>query len=320
MTSTPHPTPFASMSSQSRRFDPPSPREAFALARKLDAARPPQTTPGHRLYWMTSGSFGSCDLAAASSAAVVVGSHPLCDVRLLDEVSVSLRHLLVRSSLVDDGCPLLSVLDLHTAHGFYLSNGATERSIDATGAIVIRVGGYAIVALPSDRVAPEELPAPICQAALESPYRAATFSPELLARPLDRSSRITLFPRVVDAVESERSIQKHERDIYEITMSGVMGTRTVRVPSRDLRRGILVGRSLDCDPSLRAVVDMGISRGHLLLLKDRHGAIAYDLSSTQGTWFFGRRSRAVELTDSGTVLVIGAGQRITLSWRSVTNL
>jgi hypothetical protein len=313
MTSSPIPTHY---SRGPARLEPPSPRDAYALARGLERARPQQTVPGHRLYWITSTGFGSCDLAAGPRSAVVIGNHPLCDVRLADEVGVELRHLLIRSSLVDDGCPILSVLDLHTAHGFYLSNGSAERSIDATGAVVIRIGAYAIVALPSGGPIPEELPPSIVQSSPDSPYRIAGMSPEFLAQPINGASRITLLPRIVDAVES--SVNFDERDTYEIVMTSPAGTRGVRVPARDLRRGILVGRSLNCDPAMRMIVDMGISRGHLLFLKDRNGATAYDLASTQGTHFYGRSARAVDLSDSGTTLMIGAAQKISIAWRKIS--
>jgi hypothetical protein len=315
MTSSPIPT-NDNRGTRTPRLEPPSPRDAYALARNLEQARPPQTVPGHRIYWMTSSGFGCRDLQAGTRSALVVGNHPLCDVRLTDEVGVELRHLLLRSSLVDDGCPILSVLDLHTAHGFYLSNGSAERSIDATGAVVLRVGAYAIVALPSGSPIPEDLPPSIVQSSPESPYRIAGLSPELTAQPFPGSSRITLLPRIVDAAESSTTFG--ERDTYEIAMTSPAGFRNVRVPASDLRRGVLVGRSLNCDPSLRMIVDMGISRGHLLIMKDRNGAVAYDLASTQGTYFYGRSTRAIDLSDEGTTLMIGSAQKIAITWRKIS--
>jgi hypothetical protein len=303
--------------SSRRSFEPPTPSEAFELVRGLERARPPQATAGHRLYWMTGDSFGSCEVPA-SGAAVVVGSHPLCDVHLLDEVGVALRHLLIRSSLVDDGCPILSVLDLHSPHGFYLSNGSAERSIDATGAVVIRLGGYAIVAVPSGATLQEEMPAPIVQSAPESPYRIAGFSPEFLARPINSASRITLLPQIVQVSETTDSVRNGERDVYEIKMTSAAGIRAVQVGASDLRRGVLIGRSLNCDPLLRTFVDMGISRGHLLFLKDRHGETAYDLASTQGTFMFGQKKRGIALSDHGTSMALGAAQRITIAWRKIS--
>jgi hypothetical protein len=300
-----------------RRLEAPTPREAYALARGLERARPQQTIPGHRLYWMTSHRFGSCELSAESSAAVVVGSHPLCDVRLLDETGVALRHLLIRSSLVDDGCPILSVLDLHSPHGFYLSSGSAERSIDATGAVVIRVGAYAIVALPSGSPISEDLPPSVVSSAAESPYRIAGLSPEFFAQPVSGASRITLLPQIALVSETTASVRAGEREIYEIVMSSAAGVRAIRLAGSDLRRGVLIGRSLNCAPALREIVDMGISRGHLLLLKDRKGETAYDLASTQGTYFFGRSSRSIDLSDRGTTLMIGAAQRITITWRKI---
>ncbi|HEX7666961.1 MAG TPA: FHA domain-containing protein [Polyangiaceae bacterium] len=313
MTSTPIPVgpPRVVLSSTPQ---PPSPREAYTLARALDAARPPQTAPGHRFYWLTANSFGSCDLPAGRGAAPVVGSHPLCDVRLATDNSVELRHLLVRSSLLDDGAPLLSIQDLHTMHGFYLSNGAVQRSIDATGAVVVRVGSHALVALPSGTRLKDELPTPTMEAADESPYRAASFSPELMKKPLGPHSHITLLPKVVDFAQTKPSPVFGEAT-YELTMTASVGQRSLRVSESDMKKGVLVGRSLNCDPLLRAIVDMGTSRGHLLFTKDKDGVFAHDLASTQGTWFFGQRSRVIELADSGTVMRIGAVTPITIAWR-----
>jgi hypothetical protein len=55
-----------------------------------------------------------------------------------------------------------------------------------------------------------------------------------------------------------------------------------------------------------------------LFLKDRHGDMAYDLASTQGTYFFGRSSRSIKLSDAGTTMMIGAAQRITIAWRKIS--
>jgi hypothetical protein len=63
---------------------------------------------------------------------------------------------------------------------------------------------------------------------------------------------------------------------------------------------------------------MGISRGNLLFLRDRNGATAYDLASTQGTYFYGRSARAVDLSDSGTTLMIGSAQKISIAWRKIS--
>ena len=297
------------------RLEAPTAREAYAMAKSLDRQRPIQTQVGHRIYWITQGSFGSCEIAAGRLSSLVAGSHPLCDIRLFQDPSVDLRHLLIRCTALDDGCPLLSVVDLHTAHGFFLSNGACVRTIDATGVIVIRVGAYAIVALPSGAALDDELPAPICSEAAESPYRinANVIPPELYAMKIDKSSRITLLPKVVDFADSRRPGVGEEA--YEIAMTSRAGARVLRVAGDELEKGILVGRSLNCDPQLRAIVDMGTSRGHLLLMKDRAGAVAYDMSSTQGTYFAGRRMRAMELSDSGTAMALGTTNPISLVWR-----
>lgn len=291
---------------------------------QLERARGPQTTNGHRVYWIArNGSFGSCEMKSGRFSAIVAGSHPLCDARI-DDPCVEQRHVLVRSSELDDGCPLLSILDLHTSTGFFLSDGSSQRSIDATGPVVVCIGGYAIVALPSGASHDEEMPAPVTEHRGESPYRIAAprsvladlppAAQALADVPVKSVSRITLLPNIVDFA-STSSPSKNDGEIYELTMTGGRGSRLIRLSGLDLRRGVLVGRSLNCDPVLRAIVDMGISRGHLLLMKDRNGVVGFDLASTQGSFTFGKRMRAIEMSDHGTTVTIGAVTPITLFWR-----
>src|SRR5678815_1329969 len=124
----------------------PSLDTAYATAMAAERAR--ERTPGYRLYWMAAGTFGSFDIPLDPQAFVIVGRHGMCDVVLDGDPTIALRHLLVRATRLDDGCPRLSVVDLHTNIGFELPTGRRERSMAATGPIAFRVGAYAVVALP----------------------------------------------------------------------------------------------------------------------------------------------------------------------------
>ncbi|HEY1958296.1 MAG TPA: FHA domain-containing protein [Polyangiaceae bacterium] len=268
---------------------------AYRLALAADKdCKPPV---GYRLYWLSSQKFGSIDVPVELEAFLVVGRHSQCDVVLDGDPTIALRHLLVRVSLLDDGSPRLSIVDLHTDLGFQLAGGRSEQSISATGPIALRVGSYAIVALPGGEPMPAELPVAACTRALVAhPYREA-------ARPA-----ITLLPRVLEIGESQGDTSGKG---WTVTLEGARGAASVRLAPLDLEIGVLVGRAPKCNDHLRDVLHEGISRVHLLLRK----GVAYDLASTQGTFERERRVRAARL-DDGTELRMGTTSPITLRWRS----
>jgi hypothetical protein len=245
-----------------------------ALAAERERAQP---AAGYRLYWMAEGRFGSCDVPPHGF--VVVGRHALCDAVLDGDPTIGLRHVLVRARRLDDGCPRLSVLDLHTNLGFTLADGRPARSIAATGAIGFYVGPYALVALPGGEPAPRELPTPRVCEGLSHPYRAAQPIPS-----------VTLLPRALVVGESSAPPVA----AVTLSLSSAAGAASVRLSPDDLERGVLVGRAPKCAGALRAVLHEGISRAHLLVRRDA----IYDLASTQGTYVYGRRVRGAWLHDA----------------------
>lgn len=290
------------------------------MATALDRARAPQREPGHRIYWMTGSQFGSRDVPAARSGFVVLGRHTQCDGVLDDDPSIALRHLLVRSACLDDGFPTLSVMDLRSHEGFELSDGTLQRSILATGPVVLRVGAYAIVALPSGEPPAASLPTPVCSRDGGNPYRimARPVGLDPVARP-GLVSRITLLPRVSMVSEPSAAFPgwTGEAREYELVLRSPGGQAGVRLSARDLAHGVLIGRALKCvDAGLRAVLDSGISRVHALLLRDRHGCFVYDTASTQGTYHDARRVRCLPLADEGTRLFLGTSG-VQACWRAV---
>jgi len=250
---------------------------------------------GYRLYWMASGRFGSCDVPIDPMAHVVVGRHAFCDAVLDGDPSIALRHLIVRATRLDDGCPRLSVVDLHTNIGFQLNDGRHERSMAVTGPIAFRVGAYAIVALPGGESLPDALPEPVCVRALAAhPYRDAPVS------------SVTLLPPPLQIGAGETAAGEG----LQLVLQGSRGSATTRLSSTDLELGVLVGRAPKCADALRNVLDNGISRVHLLLRRDvsiasKTRPCAYDLASTQGTYVFGRRIRSTVIGD-GMDIGLGA--------------
>jgi len=293
-------------------------RVAYSVAIRMERERPPLAGPGYRLYWMTAAHFASRDVLAAGPSQVVIGRHDACDAVLGGDALIALRHLLVRSTILDDGCPRLSVLDLQTDTGFLVGDGTLQRSICAVGPIALRVGAYAVVALPGGVTLPLELPVPVCE-------RADGIVPPR-DHPMTRS-RITLLHGA--AMLSERptlalqSQPKPQARDYELTLTAASGKVSLYLSTRELERGLLIGRAHKCvDAGLRAILNIGISRVHLLLLRDpglpQPECRAYDLASTQGTFQDGRPVRQATLEDDGMRLALGTSTGIALAWRRMT--
>lgn len=259
---------------------------AYAVAAAAERSRP-DPAPGYRLYFMAQNRFGSADVPVDPMSFVVVGRHSFCDVVLDADPTIALRHLLVRAARLDDGCLRLSILDLHTNLGFEVHGGEPSRAISATGPIALRVGRYAIVALPGGEKLPAALPAPACARALVAPAHPYRDAPV---------SSVTLLPPAMDLGESNGFDSK-----FRVTLSGARGSASVNLSELDLELGVLVGRAPKCNAALASVLNDGISRVHLLLRR----RVAYDLASTQGTYSFRSRVRAMELQD-GVDLRLGS--------------
>ncbi len=263
---------------------------AYSVAVATERVRN-EPAPGYRLYWMASGRFGSCDVPINPMAYVVVGRHSFCDVVLDGDPCIALRHVIVRATRLDDGCPRLSVIDLHTNTGFELGDGRHERSMAVTGPVAFRIGAYAIVALPGGETLPEALPEPVCMRALVAhPYRDAPVSSiTLLLAPLELGANSTAYGPVPSG------------DGLCLVLNGSRGSATARLSPTDLELGVLVGRAPKCNAAFHGVLDNGISRVHLLLRRN----VAYNLASTQGTYIFGRRIRSTLVTE-GMEIGLGA--------------
>ncbi|HTQ41486.1 MAG TPA: FHA domain-containing protein [Polyangiaceae bacterium] len=295
------------------RRDVPSFTEARARVASADAS-------GHRLHWMSANASGSCDLPASRDAFLVIGRHSRCDVVLGADPCVALRHVIVRSSVLDDGCPIVSVLDLRTRDGFEIADGTVQRSVIATGPLAVRVGAYVLVALPGGASLEGALHPPACERAEVHPYRAAARRVDGEPAPSSRAvSRVTLMSCAAVVSQRPRAGGSHEAARHELTLSAHGRSASVRLSGADLDRGVLVGRDPRCiDSGLRAILDGGISRVHLLLRRDARGAItAFDVASTQGTFQGGKRVRSVELADAGETLTIGSVSPIRVDWRAV---
>lgn len=276
---------------------------------------------GHRLHWMSASTSGSCDLPASPDAFLVVGRHSSCDVVLREDPCVALRHVIVRSSVLDDGCPVVSVLDLRSRDGFQIGDGTVQRSIVVTGPLAFRIGAFTLVALPGGAPVEAAFGPPSCERAEAHPYRVA--SRRLGGQPPHSwraVSRITLMPGVEAVSRLPANVALAADDTrHELALASGGRRAGVVLSGTDLDRGVLVGRDPRCvDSGLRAILDGGISRMHLLLRRDARGAVvAFDLASTQGTYEQGRRVRSVALADGGPALHMGMVSPVRVEWRRV---
>jgi hypothetical protein len=278
---------------------PPNLGAAYEVAVAAERARS-EPANGYRVYYMATGRFGSFDVPADPSlrSFVVVGRHSMCDVVLDGDLSIALRHLLLRAARLDDGCPRLSVLDLHTNLGFELAGGRHGRSIAVTGPLALSVGAFALIALPGGEKLPDVLPMPVCSVAMvPHPYREAPVS------------SVTILPPAKDLSETRNGFElgggNANTDLV-VSLRGARGSAAVRLSPLELEQGVLVGRAPKCSEALRNVLNEGISRVHLLLRK----GVAYDIASTQGTFVPNggggwQRVRRVAI-EPGTRMLIGS--------------
>jgi len=318
-----------------------APRDAYAMAVAADRLRGPQSEVGYRLYWMSDMVLGSQEIYARPSGYAVVGRHGSCDVVLdQDERLVSLRHVLVRAASLDDGFPVISVLDLQTTTGFELSDGSKQRSVAATGPVVFRIGTCSLVALPSSGRFPDELPVPVVEAGDRAPHRVAAVripaggavNGRVNDRPSEKSpvSRITLLPHSVILSErpSAGPLVRNADYVptgegYEVILEsrprgGVPLTAGVRLTKADLEHGVLIGRADKCvDEGLRSILGTSVSRVHVLLIREKGACHLYDCASLVGTSSGGQRVRCLPLDDGGTTAQLAAHYGVTLHWRAL---
>ncbi len=307
-------------------------REAYGFARGIARIQPlnAQARPGHRLVWVRRAEFSCTTLVAADDAFAVVGRHTQCSVVLPEDPFVALRHVLVRSIALPAGGVALRMLDLHTGIGFVLPDGSTRTSILAEGPIAVGLGEYALVALPTESKGdelPGEMPPPVVDmptavrdqlealAHAMSPYRVN-------ARPVNRTSRITLMPSPVMVGEPlpPNLDRLTSGGRHALTLFRGQRSATMMITEEDLARGVVIGRSEKCHSEmLRRITDESTSRVHVLVLREGEVVYAYDLASTQGTYVNGIAVRRVPLSAlsvGGATMTLGRGDNaVRLHWQ-----
>jgi hypothetical protein len=273
--------------------------EAYTHARAIEVPAPAR--PGIRLVWWRGTELGWRDLSADTGVFAVVGRHSQCDVVLPNDPALALRHLLVRATGLEDGTIAVRVLDLKTGLGFHLDDEVERRAIVATGPVALRIGRYAMVALPSGPV-PEQRPA---TEVIDAPRMPTTGHRAT-------STRVTTLPPAPTLEDIARDVAGP--GFARITLRRGVAWATVEVSEAALDAGVLVGRADRCEAKLRTVLTDSVSRTHLLIVRE-HGVVhAFDVASTQGVYAHEARVRRVKLPDTGGTLRLATKDPVMLDW------
>lgn len=267
----------------------------YAMALEADRERDRQPMVGYRLYWFSSVLLGTMDVVADPAGYIVLGSHESCEVILADHARIANRHVLLRVTMLDDGFPVLHVMDLRSGRGFAVGNDVLQRSITATGAVTFTLGTHTVVALPSMGRYPASLPRPCLDVRLE---------------PLDLAG----FPLVLDPKDDP---EVGEDEDFEFAFEGRGKRGIVRVSAADLDRGLLIGRSEKGANGLLSLFHESISRVHLFVIREYGVIHLHDVASLVGTYHQGQRVRCVELSESGTTVELARGGAVKVKFRAL---
>jgi hypothetical protein len=281
-----------------------------ALLAELGPELAKSDRPGFTLVASHGGETKHRFVPAIHGGHIIVGRHSQADLRLDGDPTLSLRHLLIRGVMLDDGTPALRILDLETPIGFGIEDGTPVRSIVVTGPFAIALGDWTLAGAPhGDRSAPPRVG--------EGPYRLP--APELhLSHQVPRRvvgdlrrSHITQLPKVAGLVNTTPPVP-----VARMTMRR-RGREDVDIglTKDQLAHGVLIGRYGRCiDGGVLKLVTDSVSRAHALILRTDGEDIIYDLASTQGTYLAGRRIRIATLSLGGARLKLGFEQPVELIW------
>lgn len=279
-------------------------REAVA------AHRPEAYADGYALYWGREGELHRVHLAEGARAFAVVGRHSRCDVWLSHDGEISLRHLLARASRSPAGGIALDLLDLGARLPFHLADETPHRSATIEGPVAMRLGRYAVCALPTGPdvgAPPPELPPPVVAPASSPPPR-----PD--APPREASASVVAPRRNTSSIFAVPS--RPERAAGALEVHRAERHAAAWLDRETLEAGVLVGRYRRCvDQGLRSLLGTSVSRTHLLVIGDGETITAYDLCSRNGTFVGERRVRQTRLDTRGARVALSRPDGVWLKWR-----
>lgn len=257
---------------------------------------------------------------------MTIGRHRRCDVCLPRDPTISLRHLSLvvhpHDPAQDDrvGC---RVLDLRTGLAFHDCMGRPLCAVVADGAVLLGVGRYALLIVPTGRDAffPDRVDAawkvvsdPLHLDESRAPRESSVT--ELGARSGD-GDRTALTAIDGPSRAAGRLLQVGEMPLGHLEITAGEHVETVEVGVHALRQGLLLGCYDRCDEGALAHMDHPkISRVHLLLLWHRGSLFALDVASTNGTFVEhgGKRIRAPLIRMSDGLQLELADGRAQVRW------
>lgn len=280
-------------------------------------AAPRLETPGYTLLWTNGRDEGFFPLYAGAAHYAIIGRHSQSDVVLGEDQTLSLRHILAKAIILEDRSVALRLLDLKAAVPFCLEDGEPRRSVVVHGPMLFRLGDYVLGAVPHD---PAERSAHGC-----GPYRQpdrpriveSQRVPTCAGRKPGRQTLITILPAAPSLHEAAVSSAPDALAGQKITLSRGYDTATINLSDFALESGVLIGRAPRCvEGGLHSLLNLSVSRVHLMILRDGARDIAFDLCSTQGTFLMERRVREVPLPSTGTTLTLAQNNPIDLWWHA----
>lgn len=231
-------------------------------------------------------------------ARAVVGAHGECTLGRGAVGGLELRHALV----LHCGA-VLRVVDLRTTEGLVGEEGGRWRNVEASGPVFLRLGSHWLIALPAGT----DLAQDPEQAWRRLPSRTYCNASSALRRLCWRrgglDSLVTTLPGILTWHRALVDFDEVPRG--EIRVRSEVGEARLRVGTRALRQGIVIGRSARCDsggvPVLR---NPGVSRIHALVVDLGGGLHVVDAASKNGLSAHAQRVESCRL-EWGSVAEIG---------------
>jgi hypothetical protein len=242
---------------------------------------------------------------------LIIGRHGRAPMRLANDPSIALRHLLVR---LTGTTPLIRILDLHTGQGFRAEGAGACQAVASDGCLFVQLGIYALMFFPLAGSSARWSDDPDAVWKAISPRsivdkRNVNLVSSVIGPPTARNdvarcpgSQVTVLP----------GLSGIERQITgEPLPAGTVGVLTLEqdnvaafypMTQAQLERGVLLGRYSRCSVATQLLRrDDTVSRVHLLLLKENDRVLAIDTASSNGTSVDGVPISAVELPEQATI-------------------
>jgi serine/threonine protein kinase len=258
----------------------------------------------------------------APVAAAVIGQHMNAQIHLEGDDAVASRHLLAWLT-VEGEQRRVRLLDLNTGAGFFLDGFGQCESVVSDGPLIVRVGSYHVVFLPTDdRFWPADvgaawkaLPPNVCLDTRDVGgvrSRPSAMPPNDL--PDSRTTRIVVLPKPTEYLATSGPVVAESELAGVITLIGPEKAGRFPLSRAQLARGVLLGQDTRCDVATQLFKrPEAVSRVHAMLTVEDGRAFVFDLASTNGTLLDGKPIVAAELPRTARIEL---GQGNLIEWQA----